>query len=135
MPQRGLPKTGFFYHMPDKKNTWIRYKSYCIHYNCYLKHFLIRAIIKNFFHWRLGPPNQNGMKTWVDRYARLHGYNYACAMRKEKFCVILKMCNIGALVSVWKASTADLMVSMENVKTHLTSNASNETLRFGAWYI
>ena len=44
------------------------------------------------------------------------------------------MCNIGALVSVWKASTADLMVSRENVKTQATSNASNETPRFGAWF-
>ena len=41
-------------------------------------------------------------------------------------------CNIEAFVSVWKASTADLMVSRENVKTQATSNASNETPRFGA---
>ena len=37
------------------------------------------------------------------------------------------MCNIGALVSVWKAFTADLMVSREIGKTQATSNALNET--------
>ena len=42
------------------------------------------------------------------------------------------MCNIGALVSVWKASRADLMVSWENVKKQVSSNASNETPRFDA---
>ena len=36
------------------------------------------------------------------------------------------MCNIGALVSVWKASTAVLAVSWDNVKTQATSNASND---------
>ena len=40
------------------------------------------------------------------------------------------MCKIGALVSVWKASTADLMVSRENVTTQVTSNASNAFERF-----
>ena len=45
---------------------------------------------------------------------------------------LAKMCNIGALVSEWKASTADLMVSRECVKTPVTSNASIETLRFDA---
>ena len=40
------------------------------------------------------------------------------------------MWNIGALVSAWKASTADLMVSRENFKTHVTWNALNETSCF-----
>ena len=40
------------------------------------------------------------------------------------------MFNIGAVVSVGMASTADLMVSRENFKTQGTSNASNETLCF-----
>ena len=44
------------------------------------------------------------------------------------------MCNIGTLVSVRKASTADLMVSRRNGKTQVTSNASNETPRFDAVY-
>ena len=42
------------------------------------------------------------------------------------------MCNIGAIVSLWKASTADLMVWKEKEKTQATSNASNETPRFDA---
>ena len=42
------------------------------------------------------------------------------------------MCNIGALVSVWQASTAAPMVSRENAKTQATSNASNETSCFVA---
>ena len=44
------------------------------------------------------------------------------------------MCNIGALVSVRKASTADLVVSRENLKTQASSN-SNATLRCGKYFI
>ena len=43
---------------------------------------------------------------------------------------LLKMCNIGALVSVWKAFTGDLRESRDLFKMQATSNASNETPRF-----
>ena len=42
------------------------------------------------------------------------------------------MCNIWALVSVWKTSTTDIIGSRENIKTQATSNTSNETPRFDA---
>ena len=59
---KGLPKTVFFYHGPKnvrltKKNIQIRNECYCIHYNFYLKHFLIRAIIKRKVEIPLVPLN------------------------------------------------------------------------------
>ena len=53
-------------------------------------------------------------------------------MYNSKKLTHYKMCNIWALMSVWKASTADVMESKQNIKTQVTSNASNKTPRFDA---